>query len=833
MRGPIAENHPRILELNFPDIEDLRAQLAEAEEAIRAIRAGEVDALVVGGPGDERVFTIEGADLAYRHLFEQMSEGAVVLDAGAVILFGNGRLGEMLAKPMGQVIGSSLAQHVAPKDQEILAGLLDRGKSGISQDEIHLVNGHGLQIPIHASMAPFESEGIEASCLILTDLSARFHIEAELRQAREAADSANRAKGRFLAHMSHEIRTPMNAIFGMTELTLATDLQPEQRDHLEMVQSATHSLLAIIDDILDFSKIEAGMLDLESTEFDPREHLHAALDLLAMRADAKGLDLACKIHPGVPVRLMGDPTRLRQVILNLVGNAIKFTESGHVLVEIEPESDAEESLVLRYAVTDTGVGIDSETKGRIFDPFVQADDSTTRMYGGTGLGLTISSRLVELMGGRISVESRVGAGSTFRFTSRYSMPGGPQTIPPPIPDRLRGLRVLVSMASPLHLSILAETLEGWGLEPSLAADGQTALEALERSHREGRPFPLVLVEAGMLGPDGLAVAGRIRDEPGLAGDVILIASLSTRQSLEGRVPQPRAAPALKRPIRQAELLAAILSTQAAMPPPGRRRPAPVAHRDPIQNGQPLRILVVEDHPMNRRVALVMLQKRGHVIVMATNGQEGLDLAISNHFDLILMDVQMPVMDGLQATAAIRAAEAGTGRHLPIIAMTAHAMKEDRDRCLQAGMDGFLTKPIHQDQLWNAIATCLGAAVADEESLSPEPESARKMDIESAVERVGGDRALFAELIAVFLIDCPRLMEGIGAAIARGDVSRVRTDTHALKNWVGNFFAPSVFDATLAMEAIGQAGDLSVAEAAYLALEREIDGLRLELARSTV
>jgi two-component system sensor histidine kinase/response regulator len=536
MRDPITESHPRVLELNLPDIEDLKTRLEEAEEAIRAIRAGEVDALVVGGPGGERVYTIEGADLAYRHLFEQMSEGAVVLDAAGVILFGNGRVGELLARPMGQVIGSSLSRHTAPMDRELFDGLLDRGKRGNSQCDLHLVNGDGLQIPVHASMAPFESGGLEASCLILTDLSARFTIEAELRQAREAAESANLAKGQFLAHMSHEIRTPMNAIFGMTELTLATDLHPEQRDNLELVQSAAHSLLSIIDDILDFSKIEAGKLDLESTEFDPREQLHVALDLLALRAEAKGLDLACKVHPDVPARLMGDTTRLRQVVINLVGNAIKFTESGYILVEVDPESDDDGKIVLRFSVTDTGVGIDAEKRGRIFDPFIQADDSTTRIYGGTGLGLTITSRLVGLMGGRIWVESRVGHGSTFRFTSRFSTPAVPRPNSPPIPERLRGLRVLVVMASPLHPGILAEVLEGWGLEPSLAADGRTAMDALDRSRGEGRPFPLVLLEVGMLGPDGTALAGRIRDEPGLAGGVVLLASLADRQPIGGRGP---------------------------------------------------------------------------------------------------------------------------------------------------------------------------------------------------------------------------------------------------------------------------------------------------------
>jgi two-component system sensor histidine kinase/response regulator len=711
----IEDPPPRALGSQVNEIEERRVRRDEAEDAIRAIRAGEVDALVIGGPGGERVYTVEGSDLAYRHLFEQMSEGAVVLDEGGVIHFGNGRLGEMLAKPLHQIIGSSLTQHVAPRDQNILDGFLDRGKREISQVEIHLIKGDGAQLPVHASIAPFESGGLRASCLVLTDISARFCIEKELRQARETAESANRTKGQFLANMSHEIRTPMNAIVGLTELTLATELNPEQRENLDVVQSAAHSLLAIIDDILDFSKIDAGSLALESTEFDPRERLHSALDLLAVAADKKGLDLACKVHPDVPARLIGDPSRLRQIVINVVGNALKFTQSGHVLVEVEPESADEAKIVLRFTVTDTGVGIPSENIGRIFDPFVQADGSTTRTHGGTGLGLAITAALVELMGGRIWVESRVGVGSTFRFTSRFQAPSGQQTMPPSVPDRLRGTRVLVAAASPLQRRILAEVLERWGLEPLLTADGPAALDALEQSRREGKQFPLVLLDARMLGPDGIAVAGRIRDEPGLAGSVILMASLSDRQALGALDRDLGAAAILRRPIRQAELLAAILAAIGAKSLTDRQPTIPAASRGAVEDVRALRILLVEDHPFNRRVVSRMLQKRGHEIVMASNGKEALELVLRDPFDLVLMDVQMPAIDGFQAAAAIRSAEIGTGRHLPIIAVTAHAVKEDRDRCLQAGMDGCITKPIREDLLWSAIKKCVATVRVDAES----------------------------------------------------------------------------------------------------------------------
>ncbi len=386
------------------------------------------------------------------------------------------------------------------------------------------------------------------------------------------------------------------------------------------------------------------------------------------------------------------------------------------------------------------------------------------------------------------------------------------------------------MASPLHSRILAEVLEGWGIEPFLAADGRIAMDALDRSRREWRPFPLVLLEIGMLEPSGATLAGRIRDEPSLAGSVVLMASVADRRPIGGSGPGLGATSILQRPIRQAELLDAILATIGVTPPTWRRPAPPADHGDPTEKGRPLRILLVEDNPFNRRVASLMLQKHGDEIVIATNGKEALDLAIRDPFDLILMDVQMPVMDGIEATIAIRAAEAGTGRHLPIIAMTAHAMKEDRDRCLEAGMDDFLTKPVLQDKLWSVITARVGTPRTNTECRPKKLEAARMMDVETALERVGGDRSFLAEQVALFLLDCPRLMEGIGLAITQGDASRVRADTHILKNWIGNFVAPTVFEATMAMEAIGHGGDLSVAEAAYATLEREINGLRPELAQ---
>ena len=709
MTKQFADAHPLRRESNDPTMDELRARVEEAEGAIRAIRAGEIDALVVAGPEGERVHTVEGSDLAYRHLFEQMSEVAVVLDDEGVILFANGRLGEMLAKPMGKIVGTSLAQHVAQRDLNALDNFLHCGKRGNSQSEINLVKADGTQVPIHASIAEFASGSLKASCLILTDLSTRFCVEAALRLARETAEAANRAKGQFLANMSHEIRTPMNAIVGLTELTLATELDCEQRENLEIVQSATHSLLAIIEDLLDFSKIDAGKLTLEFTEFEPREQLHAALNLLAVMADKKGLDLVCHVHPGVPDTLLGDPCRLRQIIINLVGNGIKFADSGHVLVEVEPESEDAAGIVLRFTVTDTGVGIESKKIGRIFDAFVQADGSTTRTHGGTGLGLAITAALVELMGGRIWVESEVGAGSRFCFTSRLSTVRAFRSMQRPLPHQIRGQRILVVAASALQRRILAEILEGWGLKPVLAANGREALDALERSRNDDPPFLRVLLDAAMSGPDGINVARRIHDKPGLAGRVILLAGLGDRLVPGLPVPNLGGAPILRRPIREAELLAAISAEVDEKPETNRRSESLSGSLGAVRDGRPLRILLVEDQPLNLRATLLMLEKRGHEVVAAINGKTAFELACREPFDLVLMDVQMPEVDGFEATSAIRSAENGTGRHLPIIALTAYAMKEDRDRCLMAGMDEYLAKPIREDELWSTISKCVTTA----------------------------------------------------------------------------------------------------------------------------
>ena len=654
---------------------------------------------------------------------------------------------------------------------------------------------------------------------ISRNITARKQMERQLEAARDAAEAASRAKSEFVANMSHEIRTPMNAIIGLTELVLDTELVDAQREYLNMVLESSDSLLSLINDILDFSRIEAGKLEIERAPFGLRELLGDAIRSLAFRAHRKSLELSCHIHADVPDRLIGDGGRLRQVVVNLVGNAIKFTEAGEVVLTVERRSEGGDGLALQFTVTDTGIGIPEDKRDAVFAAFVQADSSTTRKFGGSGLGLTICSELVALMGGKISVESEIGRGSSFHFAVCLE--------PALVEDGetssadLANTRVLIVDDNATNRRILDEMLAGWGMKPLAVSGAEEALLQMRRADEAGQPFDLVLTDANMPDVDGFTLAERIKSDKSLQSTVIMMLTSGDRPGDIARCKDLRVTAYLLKPVKQSELFDTILTALGIG-----TADDDVAAQEPASGVplEPLRILLAEDSIVNQKLAVGLLEKRGHTVVVANNGEEAVAALEADQVDLVLMDVQMPKMDGFDATKIIRLREKSTGKHVPIIAMTAHAMKGDRDRCLKAGMDEYVTKPIRAKHLLETIAALLCST--ETEVHQSEPERARNdgVDWSEALRCVGGDRNLLGEVVESVIEELPDLVAAVRRAVAEQAADELRAVAHRLKGSIRYFGQTEAFKSALRLEEMGSQGRLEEASLVVSTMQKEVEFL---------
>jgi PAS domain S-box-containing protein len=719
--------------------------------------------------------------------------------------------------------------------------------------EYRLQRKGGQWIWVHdRSVGIYKRDGVVYAVGLLSDITIRKRTEEELQRAKEAAERANGAKSEFLAKMSHDIRTPLNGVIGMTDLLLGTLLTSEQIHYAQLAKSSADSLLALINDILDFAKIEAGKLEMQKIDFDLHATVEEPVVMLAPKAAAKGLEVACLIAPGVPPGLCGDPDRLRQILVNLVGNSLKFTDQGEVILRVTLEEQRGPDVLLRFAVSDTGIGIPPDRRDRLFRSFSQVDSSTTRKYGGTGLGLAICKQLVELMGGQIGVESDLGRGATFWFTARFQKQR-PVAAAATAGVDPHNLRILVVSASAVHRQILCAQLAALGMVPFAATTGEEALAAVRAADKH--PFDVAFLDAHLPDTEGLELGQRLRATAGETA-LVLLTSIGIPVPPE-RLSEAGFALHLNKPVLQSRLLNTVREAMKRSLSPAR----PGQEMNPRSTGnvfhaaaRSARILLAEDNSVNQLVACKYLEKAGYRYEVAHDGRQAVQKVLSEEFDLVLMDCQMPEMDGFDATRLIRQAEAagklpGARRgRLPIVALTANAIKGDRDRCLASGMDDYITKPLEPRRLIETIEAALSRAESSQNTAGPQPAIAEgngnsptvpaaiadgpevpasetpPVDLAAVLERCMGDAQFLSRIVEQFQTQAASDLEVLQKALAAGDAEEVRRVAHGLKGAAAYMAAQTIFNLSRQMEHCGRGRDLDAASALLMRLQHEVERL---------
>lgn len=773
---------------------------------------------------------LQESEKKYRTIIESSEDGYYEVDISGNLTYLNKSMCKILEYSEEELLGKNLRQFMddehAAKAAETFNHVHKTGRT-VKVLDWTIIGRTGTKRFVQPSVSLIQEKGRPVGFRgFLRDVSEHKRAQA-LKQAKLAAEGASRAKSEFLANMSHEIRTPLNSIIGLIELTLDTDLKLSQREDLEVVIAAAHSLLSLINDILDFSKIEAGKLELEEVAFNLRDFLGESLKIVAASAHEKRLELAYRIANDVPDSMVGDPTRFRQIIFNLISNAIKFTKEGEVIVDVQLDHRSETEALIHFSVADTGIGIPLEKQETIFSAFGQADGSTSRQFGGTGLGLTVSAQLVGLLGGRIWVESQPDQGSTFHFTAKFALqPAEKKETALPFDADLSNLNVLVVDDNATSRQIIQELLENWKMIPTGAAGMEEAQQILIPVEGQQTPFKLIIIDSDMPDADGFMLARWINNQDALDINVIMM-QLSSSIHSQVDLDELGVKAGITKPVRPSDLLDAILIALGMVEPQTEidsKAPDRIFKRDL----RSLNILVAEDTPFNQKYITRLLDRWGHQATLAENGREAVEALANKKFDLILMDVQMPEMDGFDATVRIRQSEKQTGGYTPIIAMTAHAMKGDRERCIEAGMDEYISKPINTDTLLNAIQALVPQESSKPSAVEAVSEDRPTFDSEALLKAFDHDWDFFKEALEMLVSDYPPMLEAVQEALKSKDAESLNRTAHALKGMVGNFQGRDAAKAAFKLEEMGRLGEFDGADQACERLINELAALEKTL-----